>query len=162
MTLLLGSDGGLSKETRAWVGLANMLGAWTLFPLLRRDGLGLPYFILTLLWAYLLGLPPTSLEIYRTREGNPEESNSSGDLHVVTKVLHLTYYASMIVWHFLHAFVVPPPDKPDIWVVLNVLIGASGFGLAYVWCTWKLIVQSGLWEFPKVRSTSLIGVEYKL
>jgi alpha-1,3-glucosyltransferase len=59
----------------------------------------------------------------------------------------------MIVWHILHALVPPPADKPDAWVVLNVLIGASGFGLAYAWCTWKLIAQSGLLELlsgPKV------------
>ncbi|OJD19806.1 hypothetical protein AJ78_00306 [Emergomyces pasteurianus Ep9510] len=146
MTLLLGRDHGLSKETRAWVGWANMLGAWTLFPLLRRDELRVPYFVLTLLWAYLLGLPPASLDLYRNEAPGPSEvtNNPSRNLHGLTKVLHLGYYLSMISWHFLEAFVTTPPGKPDLWVVLNVLIGASGFGISYLWCTWKLIQQTGL------------------
>jgi alpha-1,3-glucosyltransferase len=48
----------------------------------------------------------------------------------------------MIAWHILEAFFAPPPNKPDLWVVLNVLIGSGGFGIAYLWCTWKLISQS--------------------
>ncbi|KAL2008695.1 hypothetical protein VTN00DRAFT_6889 [Thermoascus crustaceus] len=136
-TLLLGGAGGLSKEIRAWVGLANMLGTWTLFPLLKREDLRIPYFVITLLWAYLLGLPPTSVEAYRSR---PETEGTN--LHILTKLLHLSFYLAMIAWHFLEAFVKPPPDKPDLWVVLNVLIGAGGFGIIYLWSTWKLLVQT--------------------
>ncbi|OJD22082.1 hypothetical protein ACJ73_06575 [Blastomyces percursus] len=142
MTLLLGNDRGLRKETRAWVGLANMLGVWTLFPLLRRDDLRVPYFVLTLLWAYLLGLPPASLDLYRNESARSSEAtqeNVAGNLHVLTKLLHLIYYVSMIFWHILEGFVATPAGKPDLWVVLNVLIGASGFGILYLWCTWKLI-----------------------
>ncbi|OAX80013.1 hypothetical protein ACJ72_05665 [Emergomyces africanus] len=146
MTLLLGSDRGLSKETRAWVGWANMLGAWTLFPLLRRDELRVPYFVLTLLWAYLLRLPPTSLDLYLNESLVSSEAthSHSRNLHGLTKMLHLVYYLAMISWHFLEAFVPTPAGKPDLWVVLNVLIGASGFGISYLWCTWKLIQQTGL------------------
>lgn len=141
MTLLLGGEGGLSKETRAWVGWANCLGAWTMFPLLKREQLRIPYFVITLLWAYLLGLPPTSLDIFR----NHPQTNAAtprANLHIITKLLHFSFYSAMIAWHILEAFVAPPPEKPDLWVVLNVLIGASGFGIAYLWCTWKLIAQS--------------------
>lgn len=141
MTLLLGGEGGLSKETRAWVGWANCLGAWTMFPLLKREQLRIPYFVITLLWAYLLGLPPTSLDIFR----NHPQTNAAtprANLHIITKLLHFSFYSAMIAWHILEAFVAPPPEKPDLWVVLNVLIGAGGFGIAYLWCTWKLIAQS--------------------
>ena len=144
MTLLLGAAGGLGKEIRSWVGLANMLGVWTLFPLLKRDELRVPYFVLTLLWAYLLGLPPTSLSLYRKRSDlDPATTSSkSADLPIVTKLLHLSYYFVMVIWHFLEAFVDTPPGKPDLWVVLNVLIGTSGFGLTYLWCTAKLVQQA--------------------
>lgn len=140
MTLLLGGDGGLSKETRAWVGWANMLGAWTLFPLLKREELRIPYFAITLLWAYLLGLPPTSLETYRSRASS-DGSTTVSEPHVLTKTIHFCFYAAMIVWHIVEALVAPPAGKPDLWVVLNVLIGAGGFGIAYLWCLWKLIIQ---------------------
>ncbi|KAL8948734.1 MAG: hypothetical protein Q9222_005102 [Ikaeria aurantiellina] len=140
MTILLGSDGGLGTEMRAWIGWANMLGVWTLFPLLKRDELRMPYGVLTLLWAYLLGLPPTSLSLYWGRQSR------NGELKFLTKALHLAFYAVMIAWHFGEAFIPPPKDKPDLWVVLNVLIGFAGFGICFVWCSWQLILRSGMME----------------
>lgn len=140
MTILLGSDGGLGTEMRAWIGWANMLGVWTLFPLLKRDELRMPYGVLTLLWSYLLGLPPTSLSLYFGRQ------SKNGELTLVTKLLHLGFYAMMIAWHVGEAFFPPPEDKPDLWVVLNALIGFAGFGVCFVWCNWQLILRSGMME----------------
>jgi alpha-1,3-glucosyltransferase len=141
MTLLLSGDGGLNKETRAWVGWANILGTWTLFPLLKREDLRIPYFVITLLWAYLLGLPPMSLGVYRSHSQG-KDSTAGSSVSILTTLVHLLFYASMVVWHVLEAFVPPPADKPDLWIVLNVLIGASGFVLAYLWCTWNLVLQA--------------------
>jgi alpha-1,3-glucosyltransferase len=140
MTLLLAGDGGLSKEIRAWVGWANILGSWTMYPLLKRDELRVPYIVLTLLWAYLLGLPPTSFETYRSRVSQ-ETSHVQFEPNTLTTLLHFGFYLAMIAWHILEAFVAPPPGKPDLWVVLNALIGAGGFGIAYTWCMWKLFTQ---------------------
>lgn len=140
MTLLLSSKGGLSKPSRAWIGWANMLGSWTLFPLLKRDGLAVPYFVMTLLWAYLLGLPPTSLAVYRADFNL--NNNSNNKIHILTKLIHSVFYTVMISWHFLEALVPPPIGKPDLWVVANVLVGAAGFGIVYLWCLYALIVQS--------------------
>ena len=138
MTILLGGDGGLGHEMRAWIGWANMLGVWTMFPLLKRDELRVPYAVLSLLWAYLLGLPPTDWSLYLGQQPK------SGGLTPATRVLHMGFYATMLVWHGLEAFVKTPEGKPDLWVVLNVLIGAAGFGICYLWCTWQLILRSGI------------------
>ncbi|KAL4800608.1 ALG6, ALG8 glycosyltransferase family-domain-containing protein [Aspergillus venezuelensis] len=146
MTLLLAGDGGLNKATRSWVGWANVLGSWTLYPLLKRDGLRVPYFVMTYLWAYLMGLPPTSWQVYRHQK-SPADSEVDTEPHVLTKVIHTLFYLAMIGWHVLEAFVAPPPGKPDLWVVLNVLIGAGGFGLSYLWCLWRLISQSRKMDF---------------
>lgn len=140
MTILLGGDGGLGTEMRAWIGWANMLGVWTLFPLLKRDELRMPYGVLTLLWAYLLGLPPTSLSLYFGRQ------SKNGGMKILTKLLHLAFYLAMIAWHVGEAFVPPPEGKPDFWVVLNVLIGFAGFGICLLWCSWQLILRSGMME----------------
>ncbi|KAL8630340.1 hypothetical protein Q9189_003977 [Teloschistes chrysophthalmus] len=140
MTILLGSDGGLGVEMRAWIGWANMLGVWTLFPLLKRDELRLPYAVLALLWSWLLGLPPTSLSLYFGRQ------SQKGGLTILTKMMHLGFYIAMIAWHIGEAFMPPPEDKPDLWVVLNVLIGFAGFGVCLVWCSWQLILRSGMLE----------------
>jgi alpha-1,3-glucosyltransferase len=146
MTLLLGSKDGLSKEYRAWIGWANLLGAWTMYPLLKRDELRTPYVVVSLLWAYLLGLPPTSVSAYY----DPKNENVMGrarppdDLHTMTKILHFQYYVLMAFWHLLEAFAEPPEGKPDLWVVVNACFGAVGFGICYLWCTWKLVLKSGL------------------
>ena len=140
MTILLGGQGGLSTELRAWIGWANMLGAWTLFPLLKRDELKTPYVVLSLLWSWLLALPPTSLSCYFGRQAK-EPGLSSW-----TKALHLGFYAVMIAWHVSEAYLPPLENKPDLWVVLNVVIGAAGFGICYLWTTYQLIIRSNVLE----------------
>lgn len=136
MTVLLSGDGGLLPYVRAWVGLANMLGVWTMFPLLKRDELRVPYFVISLLWAYLLGLPPVSLSAYH--------DVTKGGLGLLTKFIHLNIYLAMVGWHVVEAFWPPPADKPDLWTVANALIGAGGFGICYLWCLWQLLSKSGL------------------
>ena len=137
MTILLAGDGGLGVEMRAWMGMANMLGVWTLFPLLKKDELRVPYYVLSLLWAYLMGLPPTSLDLYVGKQA------SKSGMRLSTQALHLTFYAVMAAWHLLEAFAEMPKGKPDLWVVLNMLIGVAGFSICYLWCTWQLILRSG-------------------
>ena len=139
MTLLLASENGMKPSIRAWVGYANILGCWTMFPLLARDQLRVPYFTLTLLWAYLMGLPPTSVSAYLT-------PLAEGGLHWTVKIVHLGTYVAMLAWQAIVFFVPPPERKPDLWVVANVCVGAAGFGLCYVWCLWRLAVQSGVLE----------------
>ncbi len=146
MTLLLGSKQGLSKEFRAWIGWANAVGVWTMYPLLKRDGLTTPYVVVSLLWAYLLGLPPTSAAAYY----DPEHENLTGralapdELATPTKILHFQTYIVMAFWHLLAAYAAPPDDKPDLWIVVNACIGAVCFGICYMWCSWKLVLESGL------------------
>lgn len=144
MTLLLATDGGMKVATRAWVGIANLLACWTLFPLLVKDQLRIPYFVLTGLWAWLMGLPPVSLGAYII-------SGEEGGLSMVSRVLHLGVYATMVAWHVVEACVQPPDNKPDLWVVANVCLGAAGFGLCYLWCLWRLVEESRL--LSGIRST---------
>lgn len=121
-----------------------------MFPLLKRDGLQVPYFVLTGLWAWLMGLPPFSLSAYEVpflgEQGREKGQDSAGGkvMEMGTAVLHLGCYFAMVVWHFVEAFVRPPFDKPDLWVVANVIVGTGGFGLCYVWCLWQLLMRSGL------------------
>ncbi|KAH8675471.1 glucosyltransferase [Xylariales sp. PMI_506] len=147
MTILLAGKQGLGKDVRAWVGFANILGAWTMFPLLERVDLRIPYAVLTFLWAYLLGLPPTSTSAYF------QEGQSVG-VQWATALLHGAFYVAMGVWHVLELFVLPPADKPDLWVVANVGVGAVGFALCYAWCFWKLIVESGILPTWSTKSKS--------
>ncbi|KAL9054958.1 MAG: hypothetical protein Q9162_003813 [Coniocarpon cinnabarinum] len=135
MTLLLADRNGTEAETRAWVGWANTLASWTLFPLLKRDGLRMPYTVLTLLWTWLLGQPAV---LFAT-------DMPSGP----TQLLHGLFYATMLAWHIGEQFLEPPEGKPDFWVVINVLIGAAGFGICYLWCLWQLLPESLRVKYPE-------------
>ncbi|KAL8404250.1 hypothetical protein RB594_009201 [Gaeumannomyces avenae] len=152
MTMMLAGKQGLAREVRAWVGFANLLGAWTMFPLLQRVDLRVPYAVLTLLWAYLLGLPPTSLGAYF------DESLTTSPMQWATALVHGVFYLAMAAWHVAELSFRPPPDKPDLWVVANVGIGAAGFALCYLWCMWRLLVEAELipksWitKKPKVKN----------
>ena len=149
MTLVLGQRGGLTPSIRAWVGFANILGVWTMYPLLKRDQLRVPYVVLTVLWAYLLDLPPASLSAYVGRSPSSEHS-----LTMPTKLLHLSFYTAMVVWHAAEAFVAPPEGKPDLWVVLNAGMGAAGFCVCYLWCLWQCVRSSGFLESGSSRAAS--------
>lgn len=144
MTLLLSGKEGLLPSTRAWVGFANMLGAWTMFPLLKRDELRVPYFVVTLLWAYLLGLPPVSFTAYH--------ENTRSGLNLFSKILHLNTYVAMMGWHLVEAFVLPPENKPDLWVVANAIVGTAGFAICYLWCLWRLVSKSELLGVEKSKT----------
>lgn len=137
MTLLLAGKQGMQRDIRAWVGFANILGAWTMFPLLHRVDLTIPYTVLTLLWAYLLGLPPTSWDVYF-------DENGTTWTQLGTALLHTVFYLAMGAWHVVAALVAPPIGKPDLWVVANVGVGVAGFGLCYLWCLWRLVVESDI------------------
>jgi len=146
MTLMLSGEDGLLPQTRAWVTWANVLGAWTLFPLLKRDELRIPYFILTLLWAWLMGVPEMLTSM--------DSSRHSGPTGLLTRLFHGSFYLAMIVWHVVEAFVPVPDGKPDLWVVVNVLIGAAGFGVCYLWCLWslaRLVFKDSRWGKAKTR-----------
>lgn len=165
MTLLLGSKNGLSKEYRAWIGYANILGVWTMYPLLQRDGLKTAYVVVPLLWLFLLGLPPTSVSAYydNASRNEPGKPRHPDDMYAATKILHFQSYVVMAFWHLLAAYAEPPADKPDLWVVVNACCGFGGFAICYLWCTWKLIVGSGLLDeyFDYRRSEDAIIVEGK-
>jgi alpha-1,3-glucosyltransferase len=146
LTMLLAGRDGLLPYIRAWVGFANTLGVWTIFPLLKRDGLVLPYFVISLLWTYTLGLPPVSISAYRY-------STLHDDVGILTKLIHFPIYLAMIAWHVAEAFVPPPEDKPDLWVVANVLIGAGGFGICYLWSLYSLASKAGIFSTAKKQKT---------
>jgi len=138
MTLLLASEKGLSYDVRAWVGFANALGSWTMYPLLKRDGLSIPYAVLTLLWLWLLGLPPSSLSVYSSK------FKGAKDLQSWIKIIHLLFYTVMMLWHLGELFVPAPGRFPHMWVVVNVVVGAGGFACCYLWCLWNLLIRSNV------------------
>ncbi|KAI9654913.1 MAG: Glucosyltransferase-like protein [Trizodia sp. TS-e1964] len=141
-TILLSMNKGFGRSVRAWVGFANMLGVWTMFPLLKRDGLVVPYIICSGIWSYLLGLPPTNYSLYISH------AVSKDSLYPSTACLQLAFYAIMGLWHLGEANIPPPSGKPDLWPVINAAVGAAGFGVCYLWCLWEMALASRRHKSP--------------
>lgn len=145
MTLLLATKDGLEPRTRTWVGFANLAACWTMFPLLKRDELSIPYAVLTSLWWWLMGIPPFALA---------NASSSKVGVAVLARAFQLTMLALMVAWHIVEHFVPPPNGKPDLWVVINVCIGAAAFGVCYLWCLWRMIELAQIlpWQQQKLSA----------
>ncbi|KAG8742497.1 Glucosyltransferase-like protein [Ceratobasidium sp. 414] len=97
-----------------WGVLANNVAVFSMWPLLKRDGQGLNYVVLTLLWNYMIGYDPSELP------------NS------LVKILSLGAYATLTLIHILEAIFPAPARYPDLFPVLNVLLSASVFSAAWI------------------------------
>lgn len=97
-----------------WGVLVNNVAVFSMWPLLKRDGQGLNYVVLTLFWNYVIGYDPLSLPAS------------------LVKLLSLAAYAGLLVVHTMEAFIPPPARYPDLYPVLNVLLSASVFGATWI------------------------------
>ncbi|KAI8907883.1 glycosyl transferase [Gorgonomyces haynaldii] len=95
---------------------------YSLFPLLVRDKLVLPYFALLVLWNVLAG----ELWNYQSR------------IKPVLLLLHLTMFLSNLG----HLFIPPPARYPDLHTVLNVLISTPQFLIIFVYLNYRQLEMS--------------------
>ncbi|ODV80108.1 glycosyltransferase family 57 protein [Suhomyces tanzawaensis NRRL Y-17324] len=99
----------------------NNVGTFSLYPLLKKDGLILQYFVSNLLINWLIG--PKLL------------FKNSGILWgLITKGSYLL----MIVYHLLDWFLLPPARYPDLWVILNITISFGAFFVFWLWLNFKV------------------------
>ncbi|GAA5869494.1 hypothetical protein JCM3774_001467 [Rhodotorula dairenensis] len=105
-----------------WVMLVNNTSAFSMWPLLRRDGLALQYFALLATWNCAVGYNPWRLQ------------------QPVIRTLSLTTYVFIAGLHGLEWVARPPQHLPDLFVVLNQTAAAGVFGLAYLW-SWKRLME---------------------
>ncbi|KAL7417090.1 glycosyl transferase [Mrakia frigida] len=97
------------EEIDGWGVLLNNVAVFSLYPLLKKDGLSLRYTVITFLWNYILGAFNFT---------NPLRSPPS-----LLKYLSLLTYPAIFLLHALELFLPEPiPSKPDLYVVLNVLV----------------------------------------
>ncbi|GAA5930155.1 dolichyl-P-Glc:Man(9)GlcNAc(2)-PP-dolichol alpha-1,3-glucosyltransferase [Sporobolomyces koalae] len=126
LTLLMGArEKGYGRLDWEWGVLVNNVAVFSMFPLLKRDGLVTQYVAVTLLWNYLIGYNPFTLR-----------SKS------FVKALSLMAYASMLTVHLLELVTNPPVHLPDLFPVLNVVLSAGVFGLAWLWVGKRLAQES--------------------
>ncbi|KAI0699297.1 ALG6, ALG8 glycosyltransferase family-domain-containing protein [Cerioporus squamosus] len=115
MTLLL--SGSSPDELTFELGmLMNNVAVFSMWPLLKRDGLGVQYIALLVLWNKLIGYNP-----FRT---SPRS---------FIRLLSLAVYTACFVFHIAELLITPPTRLPDIFSVLNVLISTPVFALVWLW-----------------------------
>ncbi|KAI8822334.1 glycosyl transferase [Chytriomyces cf. hyalinus JEL632] len=115
-TMLLAQSDGLAWEGSVFITTA----VFSMFPLLRRDGLAVPTVALTLLFNILYGFPSAF------------ESDSKPFLPVRAAIGGL--YALMSTLVFCESFVneSPVPKLPDLYTVVNALVSFGVFGLLFL------------------------------
>ncbi|KAI8899124.1 glycosyl transferase [Globomyces pollinis-pini] len=103
----------------------NNSALYSLWPLLKKDGLLIPYISTTLLWNLL------NYNIWKVK-------SKFNYFTIVT-------YMAMLTSHILEYYVVPPPSLPHIHILFNVLISASCFSISFLYLYGK---QFGLLPSP--------------
>ncbi|KIY45614.1 ALG6, ALG8 glycosyltransferase, partial [Fistulina hepatica ATCC 64428] len=114
LTLLL-SGANPDSDTFAWGALVNNVAAFSMWPLLRRDGLGVQYIALQVLWNRLIGYNPFSIK-------SP-----------LLKYFSFLILVAILGWHVSELCLSPPARYPDVFPVINVLISTPVFGLTLLW-----------------------------
>ncbi|KAG2069054.1 hypothetical protein BDR04DRAFT_1078626 [Suillus decipiens] len=115
LTLLL-SGASPTDDAFLWGALGNNVGVFSMWPLLKKDGLGLQYLAMLIFWNRLIGHNP-----FKLRYGY--------FVGLVSCVVHTT----IILLHLLELAVTPPARYPDLFPVLNVLLCTPIFGLIWLW-----------------------------
>ncbi|KAJ7600668.1 glucosyltransferase [Mycena floridula] len=137
ITLLL-SGANTDSSLFGWGVLANNAAAFSMWPLLKRDGLGTQYIALLLLWNRLVGYNPLRL---------PSKS--------FIQLLSLAFYALAAALHLLELVLTPPSRYPDLFPVLNVLASTPIFGLTWIWSI-KCCIEVG-WAMGGIGGSRLKG-----
>ncbi|KDR82818.1 hypothetical protein GALMADRAFT_851446 [Galerina marginata CBS 339.88] len=115
ITLLL-SAAPVDSAVYSWGVLVNNVAVFSMWPLLKRDGLGVQYLATLMLWNRLIGYNPVRL---------PPRT--------FIQLLSMAVYAAAILFHLVELVLPPPARYPDIYPVLNVLISTPVFFLAWLW-----------------------------
>ncbi|KAH9936376.1 ALG6, ALG8 glycosyltransferase family-domain-containing protein [Fomitopsis serialis] len=112
LTLLLsGVTSNEASETWEIGMLVSNVALFSMWPLLKRDGLGASYIAMTLLWNRLVGY-------------NPFRSTK-----LTTPIVH----TGCMALHLVELLFSPPARYPDLFPVLNVLLSTPVFGLVWLW-----------------------------
>jgi len=125
LTLLLSTTPHDSSTFKLGV-LANNVGVFSMWPLLRKDGLATQYVALTILWNQLIGHGPCVV---------PSKATF---LDILTWVVYL----GCALLHLLEFAYRPPARYPDLFPVLNVLLSTPVFVFTWLWSI-KSIIEAG-------------------
>lgn len=107
----------------------NNISTFSLYPLLKKDGLVLQYTVTLLLINWLIGgfvLP------------RKENLLWPSTLPMILKLIVSLSYVAVLGFHIVDASVTPPLRYPDLWVIANTTISFGCFATFYVWLLYKV------------------------
>jgi len=141
ITLLL-SGASVDSTVYSWGALVNNVAVFSMWPLLKRDGLGVQYIATLLLWNRLIGYNPGRLR--------PQS---------FIQFVSIVVYVAIFGLHGLEMMITPPSRYPDLFAVLNVLISTPVFVLTWLWSI-KCGVEVG-WALSGLGSISSVSKSSK-
>ncbi|BGP11435.1 Glucosyltransferase-like protein [Rhodotorula toruloides] len=122
--LMGGREVGYGRLDWEWGVLVNNVAVFSMWPLLKRDGLAVQYLALTGLWNWAVGYNPLAMRAS------------------FVKYLSLLTYTLILLLHALESLASPPAHLPDLFPVLNLTLSAGVFGLAWLWATKRLTQEA--------------------
>lgn len=125
--LLLNTD----RATIAQVQWINNISIFSLFPLLKKDGLLMQYYTMFVMINWMMGGLTFSL---KSNMLWPTNTN------VINKLVIFLSYAAIPIFHIVEHSMMPPARYPDLWVIANTTISFCCFGWFYLWLVYKIYV----------------------
>lgn len=110
----------------------NNVSVFSMYPLLKRDGLALQYFCVTLLNNWLVN----GLNLRFSNKAIWPSSSS-----ILFKIIIASSYACILAWHFVDAMFPAPVDLPDLWVLANTTLSFGCFLWFYLWLLYQISVS---------------------
>lgn len=117
------------RDTISIIQWINNISTFSLFPLLKKDGLVLQYGVTSLLINWLIG--GFTLKI---KNNLLWPHNLSICLKLIIGLSHL----AIIVFHIIDYSIPAPVRYPDLWVIANTTISFGCFGTFYLWLLHKV------------------------
>lgn len=145
ITLLYTSSDRNVLAMSCWI---NNVALFTLWPLLRRDGLVLQYFVVFFMSNWMIGnfsfggsnFLPSIITPSPYMDTVKESYNRTSLLpsSILWKLIIITSYICMTIYFFIDFFVPAPQKYPDIYVIFNCALGFGCFVLFWFWTYYKL------------------------
>ena len=126
----------------------NNIALFTLWPLLKKDGLILQYAVTFIMYNWLFGNFSFITPSFLPKSVTPGPSMSAISSHyrhrsllpdnIIWKFIIVVSYICMMGIHIADYMIQPPSKYPDLWVLLNCALGFGCFVLFWFWSYYKL------------------------
>lgn len=122
-TLLITLNNRFYISITQWI---NNIATFSLYPLLKRDGLILQYFVMLFMINWLIG------------GFNYKGSNLFQKRSLFWNFIFAVTYLTMVVYHIIDYKFPPPLNYPDLWVIFNTTVSFGCFSLYYLWLLYEI------------------------